>query len=109
MLPLDGMVAARLVAQSMQASAVRHFHDPSKQAGRTVAQSLGAPGQVAWDVYLFYAKGGAWDQSLPSPTRWAHQLSDGWADPARYRHGNDLMEELYRAMNELTGASQAGT
>lgn len=108
MLPLDGMVAARLMAQGMQAPSVRHFHDPSKQAGRAVAQSLGAPGKVAWDIYLFYAKGATWDQGLPPPTRWAHQLSGSWVDPARYRHGNDLMAELYRAMDELTGASEAG-
>jgi hypothetical protein len=109
MLPLDGIATARLAAQSMQAPFVRHFHDAGKQAGRAVAQSLGVPGKVAWDVYLFYAKDGAWDHDPPSPIRWAHQLSGSWADPARYRHGTDLLEELYRAMNELTGASEAGT
>ena len=109
MLPLDGMVAARLAARSMQAPSVHHFHDPSKQTGRAVAQSLGAPGKVAWDIYLFYAQGAAWDQGPPPPTRWAHQLGDSWADPARYRHGSDLMAELCRAMTELTGASEAAT
>jgi hypothetical protein len=104
MLPLDNRVTAGFRALTMQAPCVRHFHDPGKQAGRIIAQSLGAQGKVAWDIYLFYPQGVEWADSPPPPAIWAHQLSpSSWADPARYRLGDDLREELTKAMNQLTG------
>ncbi len=83
---------------------VRHFHDPHKLVGKAIPQSLGGPGGVAWDVYLFYPKGSEWADSPPPPAIWAHQLQgSSWADPARYRRGNDLVAELQKAMEQLAG------
>lgn len=104
MLALDGRFTAGLAARRMQDPRVRQFHDPGKWAGRALAESLGGPGKVAWDVYLFYAPGAVWGDSPPLPVRWTHQLSDSWADPAHYRHGASLVEELAQAMNELRGS-----
>jgi hypothetical protein len=105
MLPFDNAVTARFRAWTMQDPRVRHFHDPARQAGRAVAQSLGAQHKAAWDIYLFYSEGTAWHDHLPPPVIWAHQLSGSdWADPARYRREADLIAELYKARRQLAGA-----
>ena len=110
MLPFDNILTARFMAQTIKAPSVRHFHDPGKQVGKIIAQSLGAQGKVAWDIYLFYPKRIKWDDSPPPPAMWAHQLgTNSWADPARYHRGDDLIEELYRAMEQLTGAGSAAS
>ena len=110
MLPFDNALTARLMARTMKAPCVRHFHDPGKQVGKIIAQSLGAPGKVAWDIYLFYPKGIRWNDGPPPPAVWAHQLgTNGWADPARYYRGDGLVEELGRAMEQLTGAGNAAS
>ena len=106
MLPLDNKVTASIMALTMRAACVRHFHDPDKLAGNVIARSLGAPGKVAWDIYLFYPKGIEWKESPPSPVIWAHQLSpSSWADPSRYYRREKLTEELHRAMDQLTSLS----
>lgn len=110
MLPFDNVLTARFMALSIKAPCVRHFHDPDKQVGKIIAQSLGAQGKVAWDVYLFYPKGIKWDDSPPPPTIWAHQLGiNSWADPTYYHRGGDLIEELCRAMEQLTGSGNAAS
>lgn len=104
MLPLDNIVAASAIALTMKTPCVRQFHDPRKLTGKAIARSLGAPDKVAWDIYLFYSQGAGWNDALPLPMTWAHQLGTGdWADPARYRTGNDLVEELFKGMGQLTG------
>lgn len=110
MLPFDNVLTARLIARTIKAPGVCHFYDPGKRVGKIIAQSLGAPGKVAWDVYLFYPEGIRWDDSPPPPAIWAHQLgSNSWADPARYQRGDDLVEELHRAMEQLRGPGNAAS
>ena len=102
MLPLDNRFAARRQAGRIADARVRHFYDPHGQVGRALGEGLGAPDKPWWDVYLFYAAGSEWHDHSPSPVRWAHQLSDTWADPAHLHRGDDLIEELRNAMRELT-------
>ena len=110
MLRFDNTVTASFMALTMQAPSVRQFHDPGKQAGRVIAQSLGAQDKMAWDIYLFYPTGTEWTAGPPPPASWTHQLrSSSWADPARYRRGDDLIKELTKIMNQLTGSSGMGT
>ena len=110
MLPFDNTVTASFMALTMQAPSVRQFHDPGKQAGRVIAQSLGAQDKMAWDIYLFYPTGVEWTAGPPPPASWAHQLSpSSWADPARYHMGEGLVKELTRAMVQLTGSSGTAT
>jgi len=104
MLPFDNVATANAVAWTMKSPRVRQFHDPHKLTGKAIARSLGVPDKVAWDIYLFYSQGAGWNDALPLPMTWAHQLGTGdWADPARYRTGNDLVEELFKGMGQLTG------
>ena len=69
-----------------------------------MAKGLGLEGPVAWDIYLFYASGSGWTDGPPAPTDWMHQLPPSWADPARLHTGDDLVEELHKAMKRLTSA-----
>ena len=108
MLPLDSPLAARLVARTMRDSRARHFYDPNNGIGQAVAQSLGHPGKVAWDIYLFYGTEVRWEDGLPIPACWAHQLSsESWIDPTRYHH-RDLAQELAKAMRQM-GLVEGGT
>ena len=102
MLPLDNRFTARRQAGKIADARVHHFHDPHKRVGRALAASLGAPGKTWWDVYVFYATGSESGDNPPPPARWAHQLSEAWADPARRHRGDDLVAELHKAMSELT-------
>ena len=103
MLPDDTREAPARSARIIDDPRVRHFHDPEKRAGKAVAESLGRESAVAWDIYLFYASGSEWINSLPTPTDWMHQLPGSWADPARLHTGDDLLQELHKAMKRLTG------
>jgi len=103
MLQGNGEATAQESARIIEDPRVRHFHDPERRAGRALAASLGGQGKVAWDIYLFYAKGGEWIEDPPRPTDWMHQLSASWADPARLRAGDDLVEELRETMTRVTG------
>jgi hypothetical protein len=102
MLPFDNAIAARRMAMTMQDPRVQHFYDPNRRGGAAVAASLGAAGNMAWDVYLFYAPGPAWQEGPPSPVVWSHQLKNStWAEPSRYHRGADLVRQLEIAMAAL--------
>ena len=104
MLSDDAREAAGPSARIIADPRVRHFHDPEKRAGKAVAESLGCESAVAWDIYLFYASGSEWTDGPPAPIDWMHQLPGSWADPARLHTGDDLVEELQKAMKRLTSA-----
>ena len=102
-LPPDGERAARRSARILTDPRVRQFHDPHHRVGNAIAEGLlyegGGP---AWDIYLFYEKGGVWGDGPPRPTAWMHQLGgDRRADPAHLRTGGDLVVELRKAMEGL--------
>jgi hypothetical protein len=101
MLPSDNQNAMKQAAQNFTDARVRHFYDPKRRAGKVIAQSLGEPGQVAWDIYLFYSPGSQWENVLPQPTAWAHQLSDMWPD--HHHYGKDLARELNQIAEHLIG------
>jgi hypothetical protein len=75
---------------------VIHFYDPGQFIGRAIAEGFGGySGEVAWDVYLFYDGEDKWEDRLPVPIDWCHQTpSDEWADPDRFRIGDELTKEL---------------
>ena len=108
MLPLDTGFTARWQAGKIVDARVRHFHDPRKRVGKALGESLGAPGKPWWDVYLFYTAGSEWGDHPPAPAHWVHQLSDAWADPTHRHRGDDLVEQLGKAMNELTNPKCRG-
>jgi len=98
------MAADRSAREIFHHPLVRHFYDPHKRAGQAIAQSLGGQeDEVAWDIYLFYDAGSAWDETPPTPTAWMHQCTGcHWADPAHHQYGDDLVQELRKTMLKLT-------
>ena len=102
MLPSDSKAAVKSATQIIRDARVYHFHDQKKVAGRAIAQSLGAPGKIAWDVYLLYAKGSRWQEGAPVPADWAHQLAETtWAEPSRRHLGEALANKLRNALGDL--------
>lgn len=102
MLPLDDEAAAISSARLIRDPRTQHFHDPNALTGRVVAASLGSPGKIAWDIYLFFPSGVRWHQEPPKPVEWAHQLSDPWADPGHFHWNEGLVHELKRVMAQLS-------
>jgi len=82
---------------------VSQFYDPTKLSGLEVAAGLGAKsGDLAWDVYLFFDDQDEWDEQMPQPTDWAHQLGDSsWADPGQLFQGDQLTQKLREIMGFL--------
>jgi hypothetical protein len=101
MMDSDVLAAAQEAVNSLDDPRVSHFFDPEQLSGKAVAGSLGNPGEVAWDMYLFYQPGASWKKEPPAPLAWMHQLSDSWADPERLHIDEDLAKELHNTMAEL--------
>lgn len=103
----DNEKTAAEIARTLSDRRVRHFYDPmaTHLAGKAFAKGLlKGGGGPAWDIYFFYKKGLEWDDGPPPPTEWVHQLGGGRrADPAHFRSGTDLVEELHEAMHRVTG------
>ncbi len=91
----DRRAKAAQAARIIRDRRVQHFHDPQRLAGGAIAQSLGANGPIAWDIYLFYSQDAVWETDPPRPIDWIHQLwGRTWAGPDRYRRGRALRQAL---------------
>jgi hypothetical protein len=101
MLPADSEESARSSAKEFDDPRVYHFYDPDKRSGRAVADCLGYEGNLAWDIYLFFSRKVEWNNGLPIPLDWMHQLKDSWADATRYYTGDALTKKLFEAMSRL--------
>lgn len=98
MLQGDDIAAAKRAARIISDPRVRHFYDPQRLAGKTIAHILGGSGKVAWDIYLFYSKVVEWKETPPQPLVWVHQLTESrWADAEHYHTGPDLITALSAA------------
>ncbi len=105
----DKAAAHRVIATCPDPRAI-HFYDPDRLAGRALAAALGGEGKVAWDVYLIYGPGTRWEERPPIPADWAHQLGGSrWADPVRYRTGDDLVLTLRAAVDAAVLTFRVGS
>lgn len=82
---------------------VAQYFDGDRHFGLKLAESLGAGDlQVAWDIYLFYDEEAIWDDLLPTPMEWVHQLqSSSWADPKRLFAGSALFKRLQEILKTI--------
>ena len=80
---------------------IQHYYDNNKMVGKTIADSVGWAGNVAWDIYIFYSPFVEWTETPPKPICWMHQLTDGWATKGNYRTGDDLKNELLISMEKV--------
>ena len=97
----DSFDAAVPSVKALSDDRIQHYYDSHKTLGKTIAASVGWPGKVAWDIYLFYGPTVMWADSPPKPEYWMHQLSDDWAKNDHYRTGDDLKNELSASMAML--------
>ena len=97
----DSFAAAVPSVKALSDDRIKHYYDSQKTLGKTIAASVGWPGKVAWDIYLFYEPTVMWAESPPKPEYWMHQLSDDWAKNNQYRTGDDLRNELSASMEKL--------
>lgn len=105
MLAADSIEAAVASALNFRDERARQFYDPARRAGKAIADSVGAPGELGWDMYLFYGRGQIWRAKPPPARIWVHQLKpSAWADPARFRAGPDLV----RTLRDGVRAEQSG-
>jgi hypothetical protein len=102
MLEGDDAAAAETASEVFDDPRVTQFWDPQRLAGRAAAASLGRDGLVAWDVYMLFDAGPTWDDALPAPERWAHQLGDeSWGHADHFHWEGDLestLRSMFRAL-----------
>ncbi len=101
----DSFDAAIPSVKFLNDSRIKHFYDNNKMVGKTIADSVGWAGKVAWDIYLFYKPFVEWTETPPKPRYWMHQLSDGWATKDKYQTGDDLKNELLISMEKMLSSS----
>jgi len=101
MLISDNATTANTAAEIFQHADAIQFHDPNRLVGKEIAESLGAHGSIAWDMYLFYETGSEWGEEPPIPFDWAHQLDDLRIDPNRFAWDDELRVRLRRMISAL--------
>jgi hypothetical protein len=104
MFPIGTLEAAQSAAgQFSSYENVQQFYDPRQLVGLEIAEGMGGEaGDVAWDIYLFYAGIQEWSDRMPLPIDWAHQLPDSSWAPAQHLHrGEQLKVKLGNIMGEL--------
>ncbi len=102
----DNEQTARMIAGSFVDPRVKHFYDPfpAHLVGKAFALGRISRGP-AWDIYFFYKKGQEWTDGSPEPAEWMHQLGGGGrADAGKFQTGQDLIDQLHKAMHQVTGA-----
>jgi hypothetical protein len=92
----EGMTgAARAGARRLPDARIRHYRDDEALLADRYAPALGLPADVpAWDVFLLFVPGTRWQEELPAPAFWMHQLDRG--PPARHLDAAKLAAEVER-------------
>ncbi len=76
-LPDDSQDPALESASLVPDARASHYWDTSKVLPPLFAPVLGLPEDwPAWDVYLAYPAGTTWDDDVPAPAFWHHQLGE---------------------------------
>jgi len=97
MLQTDDKENAYRAASMFKDPSIVQYFDSGNIFGDLVAKGLSPKGEKAWDIYMFYDKEVIWDNTIPRPFDYAHQLSASlspWADNTKYFCGNDLTKRL---------------
>ena len=97
----DDLEAAKKAVEKFADPRVKQFYDPRQMSGHAIAESLGHPGEIAWDMYLFYPSGAVWLESPPFPDVYVHQLRDSWADQSLLYEDDLLRAKLHETMQSF--------
>jgi len=104
MLKSDDKENAYKAASMFKDPSIVQYFDAENKFGDLVAKKLNPKGEKAWDIYMFFDKEVAWNNAIPRPFEYAHQLSESihpWADNTKYFCGNDLTKRLTEITNSL--------
>ena len=104
MLKTDDKENAYKAASMFKDPSIVQYFDAENKVGDLVAQRLNAKGAKAWDIYMFFDKDIDWNETIPRPFDYAHQLSASlhpWADISKYSCGNDLTKRLTHITTSL--------
>ena len=93
-LPSDTNLAAQRASALFNGFNVIQFYDKDQIVGKAWVENLGIK-NVAWDVYLLFGANKKWQEQVPSPSDWFHQLGGAGADPSRFHTASDLAQALY--------------
>ncbi|HJZ11832.1 MAG TPA: hypothetical protein VJ521_06770 [Acidobacteriota bacterium] len=69
----DDRKAADANAKESLQSRIFHYWDENRITGTSWQKKLGIP-VLAWDIYLLYQPTALWEDDIPSPDFWMHQL-----------------------------------
>lgn len=97
MLKSDDKGNAYKAASMFKDPSIAQFFDEGNKFGDLVARRLNPKGEKAWDIYMFFDKEDHWNNSIPRPFEYAHQLIaelHPWADNTKYFCGYDLTKRL---------------
>ena len=76
---------------------VTHYWDADRSLGNLYARQLPLPNgrDLAWDIYFVYAPGVRWQDELPEPTEWMHQLG---RDERHLSNGDTLRATILKLL-----------
>jgi mercuric ion transport protein len=96
MLTSDGENTAYRAASLFKQKNIAQFFDQENKFGDIAAKAISSRGEQAWDIYMYFDKSLTWQESLPRPFEYVHQLgpSTTWADQTKYFCGNNLTKRL---------------
>ena len=75
-----------------------HYWDAKGRLPVLFKNTLGLRTRPAWDVYLIYLPGVKWEDELPKPVYWQHQLSGVTSAP--FLDGKTFAKELRRVLEK---------
>jgi mercuric ion transport protein len=103
MLQSDDENTAFRAASLFKDKDIVQFFDAGNKFGDVAAKAINPSGAHAWDIYMFFDKDTEWNNSLPRPFEYAHQLgpSRTWADQTKYFCGSKLTERLELIIKSL--------
>jgi hypothetical protein len=79
---------------------ISQYWDGDDLLGAAVATRLRSPGLIAWDIYLSFPAGLRWDDELPMPAAWVHQMGDEpWINDEHHAEPADLADGLQRVLD----------
>jgi mercuric ion transport protein len=96
MLNSDGEAAAFHAASMFDGQNITQFFDKTNVFGDIAAKAINPKGEQAWDIYMYFDKDLMWNNNLPRPFEYVHQLgpSNTWADQTKYFCGTNLTRRL---------------
>ncbi len=99
--PKDTLETATIASTGFN-DRVTQFYDPNQRSGKLIVEGLPLKAEIAWDIYLFYGQEKSWNDTIPLPRAWMHQLSDTDGDSSHHCTTDQLAGRLHGAMSSLT-------